>query len=318
MAWSGWSSSDLAEVSATKLDQVVFASLAVQSWAWGYLSCLPAEVATAGAASWVDQVDVMGAKAENSWRDVVAVTEAVVVVAAVAAAAAAAVVVVVVVVAAAAPDVDMRMDGLDSSVDTGDIHTFLAVFETVAERSSGHVDHGSAMKLQKRENWIEEYDILGGMGAAYVRLPLNRGPLQFQVSAAHWQRANPCNQARLSSRVCKESYLKQNIGPTLRRRTGFDGRSRQLLKKVGRSVRAARMATDAEAVGRDLSSAETGRRLDAGVVLADAESLDAFGDEQCSKGADAVNAVELNLVDDDDGDDAGISHAVLAIVLLVN
>lgn len=82
-------------------------------------------------------------------------------------------------------------------------------------------------------------------------------------------------------------------------------------------VRPARMAIDAEAVGRDLSSAETGRRLDAGVVLADAESLDVFGDGRYSKGAGAANAVELNLVDGD-GDDAGTNHVTLAIVLLVH
>lgn len=145
MACLNWSSSDPAEVSAGQLDLTVFASLEVRSWAWGYVSCLWAGIATVDAASLLDRADVMEVMVASSYWDVVVVG------AVVAAAAVVVIAVVVVAAAVAAPDVvDMPMDGPDSSVDIGDSHKFPGVVATVAGHRIVHVDHDSGTKQQKR------------------------------------------------------------------------------------------------------------------------------------------------------------------------
>ena len=89
--------------------------------------------------------------------------------------------------------------------------------------------------------------------------------------------------------------------------------SRRLLEDDGRWVPAVRTATDAESVSCDLTSAATGRRLDAGVGRADAESLDVAVGERCSKGAGVADAVERDPAEDD-GNDARTTRSALAIV----
>lgn len=54
------------------------------------------------------------------------------------------------------------------------------------------------------------------------------------------------------------------------------------------------MATDAESVGRGLSSVETEKDLNAGVERADVGNLDVAVDERYSKDAGAADVVERN------------------------
>ena len=62
------------------------------------------------------------------------------------------------------------------------------------------------------------------------------------------------------------------------------------------------MATDAESVGRGLSSVVKEKDLNAGVEWADAENLDVAVDERYSKDASAADVVELNPAEDYGGD----------------
>lgn len=99
------------------------------------------------------------------------------------------------------------------------------------------------------------------------------------------------------------SYLGQNTGLRLARRTDLDGRSKPNLGWADRSVQVpvARKSVDG-AVTRGSLSVENGTRPYVGVVVFGEGNWDVADDGLCLTGADDVDVVERDPAEDDGGD----------------